>query len=258
MTLASSKPFLKAALCFLPVLPLATCKSHGPGDPMEGDMAGETRSFRVAEGLYLDFQWIPPGEFTMGSPENEPGRSPDEAQCVARIHAGFWMGRHEITRRTWHQIMGTDFPPLPSEAARPVAEVDWNDCQRFIRRLLSPAEGWAFRLPTETQWEYACRAGSAGEFHGVPLEIAWLDRNSRERSHLVGLLKANAWGLHDMHGNVAEWCRDLTGSERHPERAIRGGSWDSDLSSRAAARNSDTPHLSVDRVGFRIILESIR
>lgn len=255
MTPSTAQLFVKACLCFLPLLPLVACKQGRPQSAMQGAKPGETRSFELTEGILLDFQWIPPGEFIMGSPGNEFGRSHHEAQRVMRVHTGFWMSRHEVSRKTWHRVMGTEFPPQPRDADRPVADVNWNDCVDFISRLRRPAADWAYRLPSERQWEYACRAGSPDEFHGAPLEVAWLDRNSRSRSHPCGQLKPNLWGLHDMHGNVAEWCRDHAGSGRGSERVIRGGSWDSDLSARAAARNSDTPHLSVDRVGFRIVLE---
>jgi len=138
-------------------------------------------------------------------------------------------------------------------AQKPVVYVSWYDCQQFLKRLTSPAPGWKYALPSEAQWEYACRAGSDAAYAHTRTDLGWIAVNSGGRRHAVGMKQPNAWGIMDMHGNVAEWCRDWVGPN-NSEVAIRGGSWESDLSSRAAARNSDTPFLRINRVGFRLVI----
>lgn len=230
------------------------CRNPGRGsDPISGEKAGEERFFNIGNGTELEFRWIPAGEFVMGSPPNEPGRGADENQVPVKIPNGYWIAATETTAATWQKIMGTPSKQPPSTSQKPVVRVSWYDCQEFLKKLKTPAEGWKFQLPSEAEWEYACRAGSKTAYPRRPTDMGWLDMNSGGFRHPVGTKAPNAWSVRDMHGNVAEWCRDAVGPGA-TEYAIRGGSWDSDLNARAAARNSDTPFLRINRVGFRIVL----
>lgn len=215
--------------------------------------AGEQRIFNLGNGTELEFRWIPAGEFVMGSPPDEPGRGYDENQTLVKMPKGFWIAATETTAATWQSVMGTPAGKPPSTSQKPVVRVSWYDCQEFLKKLKAPAKGWKFQLPSEAEWEYACRAGSRTAFPRRPTDVGWLDMNSGGFRHPVGTKAPNAWSVRDMHGNVAEWCRDAVG-QGGTEYAIRGGSWDSDLSARAAARNSDTPFLRINRVGFRLVL----
>ena len=176
----------------------------------------------------------------MGSPEDEEGRSFSERQHEVRISQGFWMGKHEVTQGEWEGVMGAN----PSHFKRcglgcPVEQVSWEDVQEFIRRLneQESGSGYVYRLPTEAEWEYAARAGTTGARYGELDEIAWYGGNSGWTTHLVGQKGANAWGLHDMLGNVWEWVADWyaeypAGAVTDPQgpdtgsgRVYRGGSW---------------------------------
>ena len=148
------------------------------------------------------------------------------------------MGKYEVTQEQWVAVMGNN----PSEfkgADKPVEQVSWNDCQLFLRKLnafLAVKEsGLVFRLPTETEWEYACRAGSKGDYckpmDGTEITerflyiVAWYKDNSENKSHPVGWKNPNEFGLYDMHGNVWEWCEDLVVRAGNSGRVCRGGSW---------------------------------
>ena len=196
----------------------------------------------------MEFAWIPAGRFVMGSPEGEEGREEDERQHAVRISQGFWMGKYEVTQEEWQAVMGDN--PSEFESCRPRCPVDsvsWVDVQEFIRKLngRESGSGYRYRLPTEAEWEYAARAGSAGATPEGELRIlgkqnapvldgqAWYGGNSgvsygdgyycsdwEERQyeaewcgpHPVGQKRANGWGLHDMLGNVWEWTADRKGN----------------------------------------------
>lgn len=229
---------------------VAGCKqSRDVKDPITGAKAGEERCFTIGHGVDLEFRWAPAGKFMMGSPPDELGRCEGEDQKIVRITEGFWIAENECTLASWLKVMGIEAP----NTRKPVVYVSWYDCRNFLRRLKSPAPGWKYELPTEAQWEYACRAGNNSAYARPPAELGWITTNSGGRSHPVGMKTPNAWSIRDMHGNVAEWCRDAVGPQRN-EFAIRGGSWSSDLNSRAAARSSDTPFLRINRVGFRLVI----
>ena len=205
--------------------------------------------------LGMEFVWIPDGTFVMGSPEGEAGRDDDERQHEVRISQGFWMGKYEVTQGEWEAVMGANPSEFKACGARcPVESVSWEDVQEFIRRLNERASGsgYRYRLPTEAEWEYAARAGSAGATPegelrilgernapeldgqawyggngGVSYEEAfdcsgWLERQYEAEwcgTHAVGLKRANRWGLHDMLGNVCEWTGDWYGEE-YPSGAV--------------------------------------
>ena len=220
----------------------------------------------AAESLGMEFVKVPAGSFVMGSPEDEEGRDSDERQREVRISQGFWLGKYEVTQGEWEAVMGTNPSEFAECGARcPVEEVSWDDVQEFIRRLneRESGSGYAYRLPTEAEWEYAARAGTAGARHGELDEIAWWAWNSGWTTHPVGEKRANAWGLHDMLGNVWEWTADwyrsypgaryefdYTGSHR----VDRGGGWFSYARLvRSASRASYPPGARRDSIGFRLV-----
>lgn len=165
----------------------------------------------------LDMVWCPPGTFIMGSPPEEPGRFADEDQIEVELTRGFWIARTQLTQKVWQELMGNN-PSNFKGDDRPVESVSWNDCQDFLRVLNDcyPVKDFAFRLPTEAQWEYACRAGtttafSCGDDPAQLGDYAWFSENGNWETHPVAQKLPNPWGLFDMHGNVWEWCQDFYG-----------------------------------------------
>ena len=219
--------------------------------------------------LGMEFMWIAPGSFLMGSPADEEGRFGDELQHEVRISEGFWMGRYEVTQGEWQSVMGANPSGFKDCGPRcPVEQVSWFDAEEFIRRLngRESGKGHRYRLPTEAEWEYAARAGTTGARYGELGEIAWYDENSGDRTHPVGQKQANAWDLHDMLGNVWEWTGDWygeypPGSVTDPQgsssgsyRVYRGGSWDGNARYvRSAYRIIDSPGIRIDYFGFRLV-----
>lgn len=233
---------------------LTGCKQFGSmSDPMAGKTVGEERHIAIGRDTDLEFRWIPAGRSVMGRPPDEQGRRNDEDQKQVKVTEGYWIAATETTMATWQKVMGKPLKLDSSAAMKPVVRVSWHDCREFLNRLKTPAAGWKFELPTEVQWEHACRAGSKTPYSGKPADHGWLEMNSGGARQPIGMKKPSAWSVRDMHGNIAEWCRDSVKPDR-TEFAIRGGSWESDINSRAAARNSDTPFLRINRVGFRLVL----
>ena len=231
--------------------------SAGPG-------AGETWT----SPLGMEFVGVPAGSFVMGSPEDEEGRGDNERQHEVRISKGFWMGKYEVTQGEWVAVMGANPSSFDECGARcPVEMVSWDAVQEFIRRLneRESGSGYAYRLPTEAEWEYAARAGTTGARHGELDSVAWHGFNSRYTRHPVGEKQANAWGLHDMLGNVEEWVADWYGYEypsgavtdpQGPDtgslRVLRGGGWYGGARGvRSAARNYHLPGAYGDFIGLR-------
>jgi formylglycine-generating enzyme required for sulfatase activity len=227
------------------------------------------------------FVTVGPGTFIMGSPEHEPGRGRDETQHEVTLSSGFSIQETPVTQRQWKSVMGNN----PSHFQQgggdcPVEGVSWNDCQEFIKRINITGK-YSYRLPTEAEWEYACRAGSSSSFFNGEITkkilsrrdpcldaIGWYIGNSGKKTHPVAEKKPNAWGLFDMHGNVFEWCQDWYGklgavSRTDPRGAslgpgcvVRGGSWSSNPQDcRSARRFYRAPSLRCDIVGFRLVRE---
>ncbi len=238
-------------------LPAATSTAT---DPAPAAKAGEVsavqgknvRRVDIGNGVSIELVWCPPGKFTMGSPKDEKGRSDNEllkeTEHLVTLTKGFWIGKYEITQEQWEAMMGNNPSKFKKAGLKaPVENVSWDDCQQFVAKLNAKFPGQAFRMPTEAEWEYACRAGSGAALHnGKELtdaeegfasldEIAWHRGNSGRDGgtlHLVrtgetivfgtpqvvGQKKPNAWGLYDMSGNVFEWCQDWLG-ELPPEPA---------------------------------------
>jgi formylglycine-generating enzyme required for sulfatase activity len=259
----------------------------------EGSKAGDHRD---VEGIELC--WCPPGTFVMGSPREEPERRPGEDQVEVTFARGFWTGRFEVTQGQWRRVLGA-LPgeltaELPAGDRLPVGNVNFAEAEAFCheltalgRRSGSLAENWEFRLPTEAQWEYACRAGTRtatsfgdrlgskqANFKGKPYNGAE-PGPSLDRAAPVGSYPPNAWGLFDMHGNTFEWCRDwyhsrlpggtdpdlhaakdsATKSEHGDRsRVRRGGCWaDDGWACRSAFRLRFEPHRRYDHIGFRVV-----
>ena len=231
----------------------------------------------------IEFANIPAGKFLMGSPETEKERIQDETQHEVTLTQGFRMGVHEVTQAQYELVMGQN-PSHFKGATLPVEEVSYKDALAFCQKLSDlPAEkvaGRKYRLPTEAEWEYCCRAGTSTPFHfgnelngtqancdgtfpyGTTKQGPYLKKTSP-----VGSYPANAWGLHDMHGNVYEWCQDWYGdypkdSIKDPQgsssgelRVLRGGSWDDVARScRAGRRNRNSPGTHDINCGFRLLL----
>ena len=221
--------------------------------------AGETRVF---DGM--EFVWIPAGEFRMGSTSSEAYDSEQPVTRV-RISRGFWLGQHEVMRSEWQGVMGTN-PSGDSGCGQcPVEMVSWEDAQEFIGRLNAMDGAGTYRLPTEAEWEYAARAGTTGDRYGNLDAIAWYRDNSGRRTHPVGQKAPNAYGLHDMLGNVREWVEDwgddypggVVTDPRGPVsgsvRVFRGGGWHSDADEcRTPYRSGAGPSAGLF-LGFRLL-----
>ena len=179
-------------------------------------------TFDLGKDAKLEMLPIPAGEFQMGSSDSDAYATPSEKpRHRVRITRPFHLGKYPITQQQWEAVMGTN-PSRFKFAENPVESVNWNDCQEFLKKLnamkrsaitraLGPAA--QFRLPTDAQWEYACRAGSTTQFSfgddaALLGEYAWYGANSGSYMHPVGAKKPNAWGLYDMHGNARQWCAD--------------------------------------------------
>ena len=224
----------------------------------------------------MEFVRIPAGTFVMGSPEDERARwdrwDREGPQREVQISQDFWMGKYEVTQGEWEAVTGSN-PSYFADcgALCPVEEVSWDDAQEFIRKLneRESGSGYAYRLPTEAEWEYAARAGMTRARYGELDEIAWWYWNSGETTHPVGEKRANPWGLHDMLGNVSEWTADWfdrypsgavtdpTGPSSGSYRVHRGGSWGWLVGFaryvRSAYRNYHSPGSRYDGTGFRLV-----
>ena len=207
------------------VAPVLTPSSLKPG----------TRHVLTVKGVEFAFRWCPPGTFMMGSPESEENRDEElEEQHQVTLTKGFWIMETEVTQKQWKAIMGKRPDDSYKGDKLPVECVSWNECQDFCAQCAQ--FGLKLQLPTEAQWEYACRAGSRGMFAGDLNKMAWHDGNSGYKPQPVGTKKPNAWGLYDMHGNAHEWCQDVkeeyssesvtdpTGPSYGNRRIYRGGS----------------------------------
>jgi formylglycine-generating enzyme required for sulfatase activity len=271
----------------------AASRSTSAQESFFGRRAGEERDI---DGVNVC--WCPAGRFIMGSPPSEPERRPGEEQVEVTLTRGFWMAKYETTQGLWKRVVGQ----LPGELTRqlpagddlPVGNVNFAEAEAFCHRLTERCRTsgvlprpWEFRLPTEAQWEYACRAGTTtatafgdtlsrkqANFKGKPYNGAE-EGPSLNRAAKVGSYPANRWGLHDMHGNTFEWCRDwyhlrlpggtdpelyaarssATRSEHGDiSRVRRGGCWaDDGWPCRSAFRVRFEPERRYDHIGFRVV-----
>ena len=252
----------------------ASAKEEAPSEktePVDVDKVAEIEAGTIRKFAGIEFVWCPPGTFLMGSPATEPEREADENQQKVTFEKGFWLSRFETIQWQWKEVMG-ETPSAFVGTNRPVDSVGWDEMQQFIEKL-NQEYGGGFRLPTEAEWEYGCRAGTTTPFHyGATLSSAQANYNGtisynngqvgefRQSTTNIGSFPPNAWGLYDMHGNVCEWCQDRFDSETDDSLApgleshvLRGGAWNYEPRyCRAAFRDRRTPHMLASVLGFRL------
>ena len=236
-------------------------------------------------GAEMEFVWIPAGRFRMGSPSGERGRDDDEGPLhEVEISRGFWLGKYEVTQGQWESVMGTHpwkgkkvRKYVRSNSSHPAVYISWNDVQRFVAKLNAASGSSVYRLPTEAEWEYACRAGTStrwsfGDDERQLTDYAWYADNAsrvgESYAHAVGTKLPNDWGLYDMHGNVFEWVQDRRSSsyyERSPrvdplgptsgsQRAFRGGGFHTIAQNlRSAYRSATSPDARTHIFGVRLL-----
>jgi len=235
----------------------------------------------------IEFMFVEPGEFTMGSPSDEPGHESNEEQSRHTINSEFLMSKYEITRGQYAAVMGED-PPAADKADMPKADVSWTEAVEFCKKLSAANPGKKFRLPTEVEWEYACRAGGQRLFSSWRDQEDWrqdMDRavlsyQDGDRRRIARRTKSifnydnnvaesvkesggpNMWGFYGMHGNLWEWCDTGGGAPGDPpsllHRPIRGGGWSSPdcLDCRSANRAFEPKTSSKPSIGFRVLLSN--
>ena len=280
--------------CHHDLVPVFQTTRAATVDTFDGDKAGD-----AGEIVGIKFCWCPPGKFTMGSPSTEAERRPGEDQVEVTLTRGFWMAKFEATQGQWKKVMGK-LPgelttELPEGNEYPVGNVNFAEVEAYCQKLTelghqlgSLPKEWEFRLPTEAQWEYACRAGTTtatsfgdsisskqANFKGKPY-LNGEPGPSLGKATPVGSYPANAWGLHDMHGNTCEWCRDwfhlklpggidpdlytaqATATKNRTgdiSRSRRGGTWcDDGWANRSAFRQRFEPERKYDHIGFRVVV----
>jgi formylglycine-generating enzyme required for sulfatase activity len=241
---------------------VATDNSDSDGTNVTGTSAVAPRPVEaMTNSIGMKLRNIPAGAFSMGS------------RSQVMVTVDFWVGQHEVTQAEYRRVVESNPSHFPGDLL-PVERVSWDDAAEFCRRL-SALENRTYRLPTEAEWEYACRAGSRAAFNfgdddSQLGEFAWYDASAGNKTHTVGSRKPNPWGLHDLHGNVWEWCADwyqqdhyatgLADNSKDPAtgefRVLRGGCWyNRPVMCRSARRDFNRPDYRDDGVGFRVVLE---
>ncbi len=232
---------------------------------------GYDSTFVLIGSSTIEMVWIPAGTFMMGAQAGESGANADEyPRHEVTISQGFWMGKYKVTQAQWEAVAGWEDFQWPGNPDHPAERVSHND----IMNDFLPELGNEWRLPTEAEWEYACRAGVDdqwfwwGSSYTNLSDYAWYSSNSGNQTHDVGTRTPNPWGLYDMHGNVWEWCSDWYDSDYYntspstdPEgpgtgsnRVLRGGSWDYNAwYCRAAYRFYYSPSARISDIGFRLV-----
>lgn len=254
---------------------------------LASELAGSVVARKVPEGppppfinsVGMKFVWVPPGSFMMGSPSEEKDRQPNESRHKVTLSKSYYMGVYPVTQGQWQAVMGINPSCFKGDDQLPVETVSWEDCQRFLTKLRA-MERRPYRLPTEAEWEYCCRAGTTTPFHfGETLFTDQANYNGmltygdgkkgvyREETTPVSRFPANAWGLHDVHGNVFQWCQDWYGDgpradavdpqgpDKGAYRVLRGGSWYSfPRYCRSASRLRAAPGYRDSLCGLRVCL----
>lgn len=237
----------------------------------------EEKSFKNSIGM--EFVLLPAGLFRMGSPVDEPDSYHDETRHMVTISKPYYIQTTEVTQGQWKAVMGEN-PSFHVECGDncPVEQVSWEDAQAFISKLNEMEGVQKYRLPTEAEWEYACRAENETAFSNGAITkikcevdsnldaVGWYCANADEKTQPVASKQPNAWGLYDMHGNVWEWCQDYytyyptvhvkdpRGPDAGKVRVVRGGSWVSFASlCRSASRAWNGPQRRVTHLGFRVV-----
>ena len=245
------------------------------GDAVHAQPKDQPKTFTNSIGM--KFVWIPPGTFMMGSPKAEKERQDNEIQHKVTLTKGFYMGVYTVTQEQYETVMGKNPSNFRGEKNLPVEKVSWGDCQEFIKKLREKDKK-VYRLPSEAEWEFACRAGTTTPFHfGETISTDQANYNGnftygngkkgvvRGKPTPVSTFPANAWGLHDMHGNLWEWCQDWYGDypqndvvdPQGPDagqyRVLRGGSWLLDPGNcRSAHRHRNGPGNRFGYCGCRL------
>jgi formylglycine-generating enzyme required for sulfatase activity len=237
-------------------------KKEGPPKELTVDLGG---------GVKMEFVLIPPGSFMMGDEDGYRGEKPVHKVTITKP---FYLGKYEVTQEEWQAVMGVN-PSHFKGPRNPVEMVGWSECDAFLKKLNEKlgSSGAKFSLPTEAQWEYACRAGTTTtwSFGDDPAKLgdhAWWRDNANGTPHPVGQRKPNAWGLYDMHGSMWEWCADWdaldyyakspvedpTGPDSGVGRVSRGGSWATFRADafRCAYRTAFSPRARFSEIGFRV------
>lgn len=254
-----------------------------PPRPAQRERPAALNTLDCGNGVTIELVLVPAGVFLMGSPESESERCKDEGpQHRILFSRAFYMGKYEVTQAQWHAVMGSNPSGFKGDGNLPVENILWNDCREFCRNL-SSRSGRTVRLPSEAEWEYACRAGTTTPF-SLGDTIATDQANycgemvygngrvgvHRQKTTTVGSFPANAWGLHDMHGNVWEWCEDVwhenysgapsdgsawrTGGDQSCG-VLRGGSWEHNPGDcRSASRAAGFPEKRTNFIGLRIVV----
>ena len=223
----------------------------------------------LSNGVSLDMVLIPAGKFMMGSPESEKGRADHETQHAVTLTKPFYMGKYEVTQDQWESVMGNN-NSFTKGNQLPVTNVSWEDCQKFIKKLNEKNKG-KYRLPTEAEWEYACRAGTEEAYSfgdKITPKNANIFESNKGTPVAVGKYQSNSFGLYDMHGNVWEWCEDWYGSLQDGEVidpkgpsvgeccVLRGGSFSLAASNaRSSHRNNFRPDVGTNGDGFRLVMD---
>lgn len=256
----------------LPVLVVCACDRNlkPRTSPVAATQTASGLTLDMGGGTTMEFVRIPAGEFVMGWEGYGEEMGHTKPQHKVKLTKPFYMSIYEVTQGQYASAMGTN-PALHQDPQYPVDRVSWDDATKFCRRVSSLA-GVIARLPTEAEWEYACRAGSTtrfcfGDDERQLRNYAWYSE-SREPRNRVGQKKPNAWGLYDMHGNVAEWCFDWygpyssqpqidpTGPGTGRERVVRGGNlYSSEKFCCSACRDCDLGRRPRDLIGFRVVIE---
>ena len=277
-------PFLLSLFCIL--LVFGCSKPEVPtkeptGEPVkasaEPDLTApspEDETFSIPD-INLGMLWCKPGTFMMGSPRDETGRYSSDTQYEVTLTQGFYLGKHEVTQEQWEKVMGTN-PSNFKGATLPVETVSWKDAMNFCEKLTQVEKaagrlpkGHVYTLPKEAQWEYACRAGTTTAYSfGDQITPKQANYNVGKTTS-VGTYPANAWGFHDLHGNVFEWCldwygdypsasaRDPVGPSNGTTRVRRGGCWiNNGRYMRSADRARGTPDSRGGFLGFRLSLQT--
>lgn len=227
-------------------------------------------SVDIGGGVSIDFMNIPAGKFQMGDPAN--ANMVESPAHPVNITRDFYIGIYEITQKQWNQIMENNPGKFKGEADLPVESVSWDDCQAFIAKLNQGGHSGGlgeFRLPTEAEWEYSCRAGSAAPYYWgdvIDEAFCWHNDNSDMKTHLIGQKFPNSFGLCDMSGNVYEWCGDWfaqysadeatdpAGPSSGSERVIRGGYFGGSDDCRSSSRYFKKPSEKAENIGFRLVI----
>lgn len=271
-----TRAVIAAVILFLGLPVSAQVPEPAAADLTQGGV-GKGMDVELPGGVKLAMNYCPAGTVMMGSPANEEGREDGEKQMEVALDSHYWMAATECTQAQWEALMGPlKRDLLPKGADLPVIELDWTRVQAFVAKLneqMKPPKGWWWSLPSEAQWEHACRAGTTTRFHcgddpgGVQLqEFAWFAENSGNKVQPVGRKLPNAWGLHDMHGNAWEWVQNWTGDREGelaadpsgeapgPEPLLRGGDAASGAEDCRSARRITFRYGKPGVYGFRVAL----